>query len=277
MKHKDLKSLETHFAFGENWKSFASGLGEEGRDLATASLHKLFPGGELVRANFFDIGSGSGLHMVAARALGAGDVQGIDIDPASVEASHAVLSRFLPDGGWSVRRKSVFDLTPAEDGLHDVVYSWGVLHHTGEMWGAVERAASLVRPGGYFAIALYRKSPFCGAWGVIKRLYASGGPVVQTLMRAVYKPAYLLGLMATGRNPFRYLREYRLNRGMDWHHDVHDWMGGHPYESAAPEEVVDFLEKLGFTLERSFTKPAAAFGFFGTHCDEFVARRPADL
>ena len=60
---------------------------------------------------------------------------------------------------------------------------------------------------------------------------------------------------------------------MDWHHDVHDWLGGFPYESVTPEELDQFLEKCGFSLEKRFEKPAIAGGVLGSHCDEFVARR----
>jgi 2-polyprenyl-6-hydroxyphenyl methylase/3-demethylubiquinone-9 3-methyltransferase len=143
------------------------------------------------------------------------------------------------------------------------------------MWTAVGNAAGLVRPGGMLAIALYRKTPLCGLWTIEKRIYKSASPAVQASFRAVYRAAYFAGLLATGRSPRQYLRSYQTERGMDWSHDVHDWMGGYPYESVTPEQVKHRLQALGLSMVRSFEKPAAALGLFGSHCDEFVAVRPA--
>jgi hypothetical protein len=62
---------------------------------------------------------------------------------------------------------------------------------------------------------------------------------------------------------------------MSFHHDIHDWLGGYPYESASPEEIVGFMNKHGFSVQRTFQRPAAVKGLFGSHCDEYVARRGA--
>ena len=71
-------------------------------------------------------------------------------------------------------------------------------------------------------MALYRKTPLCGAWRREKRLYAAAPAPVQAAMRGAFKSAYWAGLALTGRNPVRYVREYRSSRVMDWRHDVHD-------------------------------------------------------
>jgi len=273
MSIADLRAAESHFEFGKNWQSFASTITADTIAEAKSGLAKLFPNGELAGASFFDIGCGSGLSMLAAKELGAANVHGVDIDPYSVEASHSVLTAHLPEGGWASEVKSVFDLSPEMEGRHDIVHSWGVLHHTGDMWPAIEKAAALVKPGGLFAVALYRKTPLCRFWTWEKRLYTNAPAPITLALRLGYMALYIAGLLATGRNPFAYIRAYRSNRGMDWRHDVHDWLGGYPYQSATPQEVGAFLDRLGFTLVRSFEKPAAVKGLFGTHCDEFVAIR----
>jgi SAM-dependent methyltransferase len=268
-----LKEVSSHFEFGENWQSFASEVTRENIAEATRGLSRLFPAGELNGASFFDIGCGSGLSMLAARNLGAATITGVDIDPNSVYASQALLSRYLPAGGWTTEVKSVFDLDPAQDALHDIVYSWGVLHHTGDLWAAIKKAAALVKPGGYFALALYRKTPFCRFWTVEKRFYTASGPVGRAAIRSIYKSAFFAGLILTGRNPRRHIHRHKSHRGMDWHHDLHDWLGGYPYESVAPGEVAQSLNRLGFSMVRTFEKPASVKGLLGTHCDEFVAVR----
>ena len=273
MPSSDLRSAETHFEFGSNWRSFLSTISQASIDRAKSGLAKLFPNGELVGAKFLDIGCGSGLSMLAAKHLGAESVAGIDIDKDSVDASTTLLSRYFPDGGWSSRVRSVFEMSPESDGYYDIVHSWGVLHHTGDMWDAIAKAGNLVAPGGLFAIALYHKTPLCGFWKLEKKVYTSSGPAVRLIIRTVYKLLYLMRIMATGRSPINFICTYQENRGMDWHHDVHDWLGGYPYESVMPNDVTGFLERSGFTVERVFENCAGSKGVFGTGCDEFVARR----
>ncbi len=269
---KNLTDVATHFKFGRNWASYARMVGAPQIEKAVEGLSRLVPAEEMKGKNFLDIGCGSGLSMLAALRLGATRVKGIDIDADSVATTEQLLSQNAGDF-WAVEQKSIFDLDPAHDGQFDIVHSWGVLHHTGNMKKAIDKAMKLVAPGGMFVLSLYSKTPFCGLWTHEKKFYTEGGPVVQALIRAIYKALYILGIIVTGRNPVTYLKSYTAHRGMDWGHDVHDWLGGYPYESVTPEQVTALLAKGGFTPVRSFTKAARLKGFFGTHCNEFVARR----
>src|SRR5206468_9888451 len=129
----NLEHLETHFRFGDNWQSYARAISERHIRHAVAGLRALVPDG-CAGKTFLDIGCGSGIHSLAASILGA-KVTAIDIDPASVEASHSVLtSHGFP--AVVPKQISVFDLDPTTFGQLDIVYSWGVLHHTGDMWRA---------------------------------------------------------------------------------------------------------------------------------------------
>jgi len=82
--------------------------------------------------------------------------------------------RYFPgDDDWTIEQGSILDAVWAPLlGTFDIVYSWGVLHHTGAMWTALELAASLVGPRGTLAIALHRRTALCGAWRIEKRLCA---------------------------------------------------------------------------------------------------------
>ena len=262
------------FRFGENWRSFIGTVTADAVAEAERGLTRLFPDGEIRGRRFLDIGCGSGLSALAACRLGAAHVDAIDSDAQSVAAATELLAKLQPAGGWSVRHASVFDLDPERHGRYDIVYSWGVLHHSGAMWRALDRAAAMVAPGGLLAVALYRRTKLCPVWRLEKRFYATARPATQAAIRTVYQAAHRAGLLATGRNPARYIARYRSARGMDWRHDVHDWLGGYPYESTTPERVVAHLKELGFARRLVFEHKAAAFGFFGSHCDEYVAIRP---
>lgn len=270
---QDLRQVESHFAFGENWKDFARTLSEESVAEAVRGMAKLFPADAIRGRTFLDIGCGSGLSMLAALRLGALSAVGLDIDPNSVEAARTVLQSHARDREWSTKVASIFDLSPERDGTYDIVHSWGVLHHTGEMWLAIGKAAALVAPDGYLALALYRKTPLCAFWRQEKKFYSRSNRFMQEAIGFAYRTVYCAALIASGRSPARYVRDYKSARGMNWSNDVHDWLGGYPYESVTPEQVSEFLESQGFTIVRAFVKPAVAGGLFGSHCDEFVAVR----
>src|SRR5581483_4780218 len=223
---------------------------------------------ELENSTFLDVGCGSGLSMLAAIRLGAREVQGIDVDAHSIVAAEQLLA------GQNARvfQKRILDASPGNIGTFDIVYSWGALHHTGAMWQALERTCNLVRPGGLLAVALYRKTPLCPLWTFEKRVYAEAPRVLQTIIRGAYKAVFLAGVLCKGKSPMGYIRDYRSARGMSWHHDVHDWLGGYPYQSATVEQVKLRLANHGFKLVRIFETPARAGGLFGSHCDEFVAQ-----
>ncbi len=165
--------------------------------------------------------------------------------------TRARLTQLAPTARWQARELSVFDLAQAGFGQFGVVYSWGVLHHTGDLSGA-----------------LYRKTPLCSLWKLEKRFYAHASPRTQRLLRAGYIALYKLALRLTGRNLKRHSEEYQTNRGMDFAHDVHDWMGGWPYESITPAQTAQAMSELGFTPVRFFLDTRGKLGLLGSGCDE---------
>lgn len=267
----DATQLEAHFSFGENWRSFIDHVGAENIHHAILGLQKLTGEDGLKGKSFLDIGCGSGLSMLAAALMGAREVHGFDIDPNSVAATQALFDKHAPEGTiWSVKQLSVLDkdLLPREN--FDIVHSWGVLHHTGAMWLAVENAASLVSPGGLFVVALYRRTPLCGFWKVEKKIYAGSPRVIQKIIAIPYIALYFLRILAKKQLPTTFLQEYRKSRGIDFYHDVHDWLGGYPYESVEIEETVSKILALGFDKKAVFDNCFGTKGVFGTGCDEYI-------
>jgi 2-polyprenyl-3-methyl-5-hydroxy-6-metoxy-1,4-benzoquinol methylase len=268
----DLRDVSTHFRFGENWASFSREIDEVRLGAARENLARLVP--DLAGKTFLDVGSGSGLHSVSALDLGVSRLLAVDLDPVSVATTRSVLTSRSRATAWECEIRSVFDLQPETEGTFDVVYSWGVLHHTGAMYEAVERAAAMVAPGGLLAIALYRKTPFCWLWKIEKRLYSRAPAAVQRGFRALYIAAMRAAHVLLRRDFDAMVKSYRARRGMDFEHDVHDWLGGYPYESIAPRDLEQLLGARGFVLERSFVRRNLGFGLFGSGCDEFAFRKP---
>jgi 2-polyprenyl-6-hydroxyphenyl methylase/3-demethylubiquinone-9 3-methyltransferase len=268
----DLTAVESHFAFGRNWESFSGLVDDERREAARQSLLGFLSPADLEGASFLDIGCGSGLFSLAALDLGCARLLAVDIDETSVATTRHQLATSAGNDDWECRQASIFDLAPETEGVFDIVYSWGVLHHTGDMTQAIARASALVAPGGMLLLALYRRTRLCPLWRWEKQRYAHGSALFRGLARSLYSSAFIAGLLATGRSPRRYFAEYRKKRGMDWSHDVEDWLGGYPYESITPSALCQSLATLGFTEVRSRTQ-AGGLGLFGSGCDEFLFRR----
>jgi 2-polyprenyl-6-hydroxyphenyl methylase/3-demethylubiquinone-9 3-methyltransferase len=270
----DLTAVASHFAFGRNWESFAGLVDDERREAARQSLLGFLAPADLEGASFLDLGCGSGLFSLAALDLGCKRLLAVDIDETSVATARRLLGQSAGREGWECRRASVFDLSPETVGGFDIVYSWGVLHHTGDLERAIRCASALVAPGGLLLLALYRRTRLCPLWRWEKRRYAHGSALFRGLARGLYRSVFVAGLLASGRDPRRYFADYRQQRGMDWRHDVEDWLGGYPYESIAAPELRRALATLGFTEVESRTR-AGGLGLFGSGCDEFLFRRVA--
>ena len=256
------------FEFGANWARFLSTLNDQRIAEAERSLRRWLATDRLDGVTFLDIGSGSGLFSLAARRLGA-TVTTFDYDPQSLACTVELRERyFANDAAWTVTPGSVLAADFMTSlGTFDVVYSWGVLHHTGQMWDAIGQAQHLVRPGGRLFIALYNdQGKLSSFWRAVKRLYCSGTLARWTVI-GTFVPLFaainFIADIKNGRSPRAVYREYVRNRGMSLMHDWIDWLGGYPFEVAGAGDVHTFLHARGFVLERLFTTPSLG-------CNEFL-------
>lgn len=251
------------FEFGENWKKFLTTLNDERIKQAEISLKTMLEVESLDGKSFLDVGSGSGLFSLAARNLGA-KVFSFDFDESSVWCTSELKSRYYKgDTSWTVTQGSVLDEDfVATLGQFDYVYSWGVLHHTGEMWRALDNLVERVKPNGSLFIALYNHQQFASSyWTFVKRSY-NKYPITRPLW------IFLHFLYPTLPSIFLKFFQHRSSpRGMTVWYDLLDWLGGYPFEVSTPKDVFNFYKSKGFTLTELIT----VGGKMG--CNEFVFRR----
>lgn len=274
-KHSSEVAKGERFEFGKNWSRFLELLNEERILKAEQSLREMLEVENLEGKTFLDIGSGSGLFSLAARRLGA-KVHSFDFDTNSFECTTELRRRFFEnDENWKVEQGSALEREYVESlGKFDIVYSWGVLHHTGSMWEALGNAEVAVKDNGTLFVAIYNDTGSqAERWKWIKKTYCK-------LPKPLKSPFAVLAILPEEgkrclsslirlkpQEFFNFWKNYTNSRGMNRWYDIVDWVGGFPYEVATPDEIFEFYKAKGYSLTKM------KVGGVGLGCNEFVFRK----
>lgn len=263
------------FEFGKNWHNYLLILNDRRIKEAEESLKQMLEINDLRGKSFLDIGSGSGLFSLAARRLGA-KVHSFDYDLQSVACTSELKNKyFAGDINWTVEHGDVLDSEYLYNlGQYDIVYSWGVLHHSGDMWQALENVASLLKKSAKLFIAIYNDQGGASKrWLKVKKVYNHSNKLIKLLL-VIGVGVFFEGRSAVIRMvrfqnplPFKDWKRRKENRGMSVWYDLVDWVGGYPFEVAKPEEIFNFYRKKGLILEMLNTCAG------GQGCNEYVFKK----
>jgi predicted RNA methylase len=260
------------YAFGQNWLKFNEKFSINHLRYVRENIENLFESTGIENKSVLDIGSGSGIHALAFISLGARKVTCFDQDNESVQATKNTLEKNVADQNkWEVFKGDILKKNERASKSYDIVYSWGVLHHTGNLRQALLNASSFCNDNGMLVLALYRKTSFDKFWKIEKFLYSRSHRTVQLLLEFFYIFLFALAYSFTGRNFYRYVKNYHVNRGMNFFVDVRDWLGGYPYETIDKEELCKIFKDSKFRLIQSKISKNS-LGIFGSGCDEYVFR-----
>ncbi len=239
---------ERRFSFGKNWRRYLDHVTEERISIAEHHLRTVLTM-PISGKTFLDIGCGSGLLSLAARKLDS-KVHAFDYDLDAVECAKSMRQMHSKDKDFYIERGSILDSDFCLSlGKFDIVYSFGVLHHTGNMWEAMANVAKLPKEGGLLYLGIYNKVRMSRIWKRVKKLY-NRGPISRFVVRILgYTYFLLVGCYISIRSRRNYFNEYKHKRGMSFLVDVEDWIGGYPYEFASVDEIVHFFCDRGFLLK----------------------------
>lgn len=240
------------FSFGYNWLDYVNTKVDENiisthvTDLRNIYNHFDY---SLEGKSVIDIGCGSGLSSLSFAKLGCSKIHSLDFDPYSVKATNVMKNKFLNAStiDWKISQGSVLNENELPREQFDIVYSWGVLHHTGDMWTALKNAVKLVKPGGIFHVALYISGNQYNDHLEEKFRYKFADR--EEKIRLLYARRGGKGLFKVGP------------RGMNKFHNSIDWLGGLPYEVADPEVLDGWLSDK-YNFKQVFYSPKDQGGCF---------------
>ena len=253
---------DKRFSFGKNWSNYSKNISNDDLESSIIGLKNLLPKDfNPTNKSFIDIGCGSGIHTIAASKLGFKNITSTDYDQDSVNTTIKNINKFnlnnisvLKDDILNTNIKNTFD----------VVYSWGVLHHTGNMQTAIINASKLVNDKGIYIIAIYKKTRFCPIWKFIKKIYNINF-LFKYILIMIYVP--LITLISLLKN-----KKLNLKRGMKITYDAIDWLGGYPYESSTKEDILKSLNNYNL-IKIINDDPPFLYGILGSGCAEYIFKK----
>lgn len=169
LEHDDERARQIKLAAQQQWSHDpAGGLASGEEELGTPEsfarveryryqeqpwMHDTFQYRRFAGLRVLEIGVGLGTdHLQFARA--GGHMAGIDLTPRCVELTQRRLEQ---EGLRSDLRTMDAEHLDFQDDAFDVVYSFGVLHHTASAERAFREVRRVLRPGGVFIGGLYNR------------------------------------------------------------------------------------------------------------------------
>ena len=229
----------SNFKFGKNWKEYLEKTNDQNILYASRDLETILGTNNIKNKSFLDIGCGSGIHSLSALTLGAKYVESFDLDPINIKNTQNFIEKWWEEKNYDIYQNNILD-NNVQNKKFDIIYSWGVLHHTGNLELAIKNSLKYCKSGSILFLALYEKTYYCEIWKKIKKFYNSSNKFTKFSILYSYIIFKIIVLILLFKNPYKHIRDYQnneQNRGMLFFNDQVDWVGGYPYESITKKEL----------------------------------------
>lgn len=120
-----------------------------------------------------EVGVGMGADHIKLAESQPRSISGIDLTPRAIEHTTKRLATY---GLRSDVRVADAENLPFADQSFDLVYSWGVLHHSPDTSRAISEVLRVLRPGGSARIMIYHKYSLTGAMLWLRYALLKGRP-----------------------------------------------------------------------------------------------------
>lgn len=136
-----------------------------------------------------DAGCGSGVCSLAL-AERAEKVIGFDLSPDSLSVGIG-LADGLGKHNITFQQGTLLEL-PFDDATFDLVWSWGVIHHTVDPVGALDELVRVLKPGGLLVLAVYLKTNLTWFHELVRRICLN----IPSGLMPLYKTIFIEGVTA---------------------------------------------------------------------------------
>ena len=241
------KREDNNFSFGKNWLHFIqNNINDSVIESSRIDIIKWF---DVKDKSIIDIGCGSGLSSLIFNNEKAKYIYSFDYDINSVDSTLLLKNKQkIINNDWVIKQGNILDTDYIKSlGKFDIVYSWGVLHHTGDLWKAIKNAIYLSND--LIMLSLYSNIANYDNDFTAKQNYNK----FNELEKKKNIADYVMTVKQSSKKNEEILNwNTPSKRGMNKYNDIIDWVGGFPYEVCSTKQINQFMEENGFILIQKY-------------------------
>jgi len=188
-----------------------------------------------------DAGCGTGIFSIIFANKGAAKVMGIDISPGSLMTAESLRKKFNLQN-VEFQKQDMLEL-PFGDETFDIIWAWGTVHHTTAPFKAISELVRVLKRGGSFLLAVYRKTRLTLVHEIIRKTLIKTPRRSWTALSRIL--AFFLAPVV-----FLFKKREKSRKGEKLSELILDWYFVPIRHYYTPEEMKIFLKGKGLVEEK---------------------------